>query len=146
MAWIIAQPKEFKLFAENRVIVIRNLVPIDRSHYVRIEENVADIITRFNSIDLVNISMWSEGTKFLYNYFEESSHDRKNVDFVNLKDSLLTQYNNEIKNIFTVNLCLSYEKDMPKIIDLRIFSNLRKLYFVQGFGRENLFPSKSLIL
>ena len=40
--------------------------------------------------------MWWKGLKFLHYYFEESSDDRKNVDFVNLDDSLLTQYNNEV--------------------------------------------------
>ena len=58
LAWIVARYKEFKLFAENRVIVIRNLIPIDRWHYVRAKENVAEIITQFNSIDLVNNNMW----------------------------------------------------------------------------------------
>ena len=99
LAWIVARHKEFKLFVESRVIVrvivIRNLIPIDRWHYVSTKENVADIITGFNSIDLVNNSMWWKGIKFLYCYFEESSHDRKNVDFVNLQDSLLTQYNEQ---------------------------------------------------
>ena len=66
----------------------------------------------------------------MYCYFEESSHDRKNVDFVNLEDSLLAQYNDEVKNICSVNLCLSCEEDVSKIIDLCRFSNLRKLYFV----------------
>ena len=65
----------FKLFLENRVIVIKNLTPIDRWHYVSAKEIVAGIITRFNSIDLVNNSMWWKEPKFLYNYFEESSHD-----------------------------------------------------------------------
>ena len=37
--------------------------------------------------------MWWEGPNILYSYFEKSSHDRKNVDFFNLEDSLLTQYN-----------------------------------------------------
>ena len=32
--------------------------------------------------------------------------------------------------ICSVNLCLSCKKDVPKIIDLSRFSNLRKLYFV----------------
>ena len=82
--------KTFKLFVENRVIVIRNLIPIEKWHYVSTKENVADFITRFNSADLVNNSMWWKGQKFLYYYFEESSHDRKNVDFVNLEDSLQT--------------------------------------------------------
>ena len=99
LTWIVARHKEFKLFVENRVIVIRNLIPIDRWHYVNTKENVADIITRFNSIDLVKNSMWWKGPKFLYCYFEESSHDKKNVDFVNLKDSLLTQYKDEVKNM-----------------------------------------------
>ena len=130
LAWIVARHKEFKPFVENRVILIRNLTPIDRWHYVSTKENVADIITRFNSIDLVNNSMWWKGPKFLYCYFEESSHDRKNVDFVNLEDSLLAQYNDEVKNICSVNLCLSCEEDVSKIIDLCRFSNLRKLYFV----------------
>ena len=96
LTWIVARRKEFKLFAENRVIV-RNLKLIDRWHYASTERNVADIITCFNSIDLVNNSVWWQGPKFLYNYFEESSHDRKNFDFVNLGDFLLTQYNEEIK-------------------------------------------------
>ena len=94
LAWIVVRHKEFKLCVENRVIVrvtvIRNLIPIDRCHYVSTKENVADIITRFNSIDLVSNSMWWKGSKFLYCYFEESSHDRKNVDFINLEDSFLT--------------------------------------------------------
>ena len=74
--------------------------------------------------------MWWKGPKFLQYYFEESSHDRKNVDFVNLDDSLLTQYNNEVKNICSVKLCLSHEKEISKKIDLCRFSNSRKLYFV----------------
>ena len=94
------------------------------------KENVADIITRFYSIDLVNNSMWWKELKLLYCYFGESSHDRKNVDFVNLEDSLLTKYNDEVKNICSVNLCLSCEKDISKITDLCRFCNLRKLYFV----------------
>ena len=103
LAWIVARHKEFKLIVENRVIVIRNLIPIDGWHYVSTKENVADIITRFHSIDLVNNSMWWKGPKFLYCHFEESSHNRKNVDFVNLEDSLLTQYNDEVKNVRSVN-------------------------------------------
>ena len=130
LAWIVARLKEFKSFVENRVIVIRNLTPIDIWHYVSTKENVAEIITRFNSIDLVNNSMWWKGPKFLYCCFEESSRDRKNIDFVNLEDSLLTQYNDEVKNNCSVNLCLSCEEDVLKIIDLCRFSNLRKLYFV----------------
>ena len=55
--------------------------------------------------------MWWKGPKFLYCYFEESSYQRKNVDFVNLEDSLLTQYNDKVKNICSVTLCLSCEKD-----------------------------------
>ena len=100
-----------KLFVENRVIVIRNLIPIKRWHYVSTKENVADFITRFNSVDLANNSMWWKGPKFLHYSFEESSHDRKNVDFVNLKDSLVTQYNDEVKN-----KRLSRDKDISKII------------------------------
>ena len=99
LAWIVVRHKEFKLCVENRVIVrvivIRNLIPIDRCQYVSTKENVADIITRFNSIDLVSNSMWWKRPKFLYCYFEESSHDRKNVDFINLEDSFLTQYNEQ---------------------------------------------------
>ena len=127
---MVARHKEFKLFVENRVIVIRNLIPIERWHYVSTKENVADFITRFNSVDLVNNSMWWKGPKFLYYYFEESSNDRKNVDFVDLEHSLRTQYNDEVKNICSVNLCLSCEKDISKIIDLCRFSNLTKLSFV----------------
>ena len=129
LAWIVARHKGFKLFVENRVIVIRDLIPIDRWQYASTKENVSDIITRFNSIDLVNNRKWWKGPKFLYCYFEESFHDRKNVDFFNLKDSLLAQYNDEVKNICSVNLCLSCE-DILKIIDLCRFSNLRKLCFV----------------
>ena len=66
----------------------------------------------------------------MYYYFEDSSHDGKNVDFVNLEDSLRTQYSDEAKNICSVNLCLTCEKDISKIIDLCRFSILRKLYFV----------------
>ena len=142
MAWIVARQKEFKLFVENRVIVIRNLILIDRWHYVSTKENVADIITRFNSIGLVNNSMWLKGPKFLYCYFEESSHYRKNVDFVNLDDTLLTQYNDEVKNICRVNLCLSCEKDISKIIDFCRFSNLRKLYFVTASGLRFVYNLK----
>ena len=58
LAWIAARHKEFKLFIENSVIVTRNLIPIDRWHYNSTKVNVADIITRFNSINLVNNSMW----------------------------------------------------------------------------------------
>ena len=58
LAWIAARHKEFKLFVENRVIVIRNLIPIKRWHYVSTKENAADFITCFNSADLVNNSMW----------------------------------------------------------------------------------------
>ena len=96
LAWIVAQHKEFNLYVENRVIVVSNLIPIDKWHYVSTKENVADIITPFNSIDLVNNSMWWKGPKLLYCDFEESSHDRKNVDFVNLDDSLLKQYNDKV--------------------------------------------------
>ena len=74
--------------------------------------------------------MWWKGPEFLYYYFEESSHGRKNVDLVNLEDSLLTQYNDEVKNICSVNLCLSCKKYISKIIDLSRFSNLRKFYFL----------------
>ena len=92
--------------------------------YVSTKKNVADIIARLNYIDLVNNSMWWKGPRSLHYYFEQSSHDMKNVDFVNLKDSILTQCNDEVKNI------LSHEKNISKIIDLCRFSNLRKLYFV----------------
>ena len=102
LAWIVARHKEFKLFVENRVIVIRNLIPIDRWHYVSTKENIADILTRFNLIDLVSNSMWWKGPKFLYCYFEKCSLDRKNVNFVNLEDSLMTLYNDEVKNICRV--------------------------------------------
>ena len=61
---IVTRHKEFKLLVENRVIVIRNLIPIERWHYVSTKENVADFITRFNSVDLVNNSMWWKGPKF----------------------------------------------------------------------------------
>ena len=60
-------------------------------------------LSRFNSVDLANNSMWWKGPKFLCYYFEESSHDRKNVDIVNLEDFLLTQYNNEVKNICSMS-------------------------------------------
>ena len=129
LAWIVARYKKFKLFVENRAIIIRNLIPIDRWHYVRAKENVAEIITQFNSIDLVNNNVWRRYI-FLCNYFEESSHGRKNVDFVNLEDSLLTQYNDEVKNICRMNSCLSCKEDLSKITDLFGFSNLRKLFAV----------------
>ena len=58
LTWTAARNKEFKLFVENRVIVIRNLIPIVRWHYISTKENVVDFITRFNSVDLVNNSMW----------------------------------------------------------------------------------------
>ena len=51
LAWIVAPHKEFKLFVENRVIVIRNLIPIERWHYDSTKENVADFITCFKSVD-----------------------------------------------------------------------------------------------
>ena len=54
LAWIVAPHKEFKLFVENRVIVIRNLIPIERWHYDSTKENVADFITCFKSVDLLN--------------------------------------------------------------------------------------------
>ena len=130
LAWIVARHKVFKLFAQNRVTVVRNSIPIERWHYVSTKENVADFVTRFNFVDLVNNSMWWKGPKFLHYYFEGNSHCRENVDFDSLKDSLPTQYNDEVKNICSVNLCLSREKDISKIIDLCRFSNLRKLYFV----------------
>ena len=50
LAWIVAPHKEFKLFVENRVIVIRNLIPIERWHYDSTKENVADFITCFLSL------------------------------------------------------------------------------------------------
>ena len=105
LAWIVARHKEFKLFVENRVIVIINLIAMKRWHYVSTKQKVADFITRFNSVDLANNSMWCKEPKFLSYYFKESSHDKKNVDFVNLKDSPLTQYSDEVKNICSVNLC-----------------------------------------
>ena len=74
--------------------------------------------------------MWWNGPKFLYSYLEEICQGGKIFDFVNLEDSLLTLYNDEVKNICSVNLCSSCEKDISKIIDLRRFGNLRKLYFV----------------
>ena len=58
LPWTAARNKEFKLFVENRVIVIRNLISIVRWHYISTKENVVDFITRFNSVDLVNNSMW----------------------------------------------------------------------------------------
>ena len=90
-AQIVARHKESKFFVENRAIVFRNLIPIDRWHYVSTKENVADIITSFNSIDLVNNNKLRKGPKLLYYYFEERSYDKENIDFVNLEDSLLTQ-------------------------------------------------------
>ena len=54
LAWIVAPYKEFKLFVENRVIVIRNLIPIERWYYDSTKENVADFITCFKSVDLLN--------------------------------------------------------------------------------------------
>ena len=61
-------------------------------------------------MDLVN-NILRKGPKFLYYYFKESSYDRKNVDFVNLEDSLLTQYNDEVKNICSVNMRNCYYVD-----------------------------------
>ena len=56
LTWIVAQHKLFKMCVENRV-VIRNIIPINISYYVSTYENAADIIKRFNSIDLVNNSI-----------------------------------------------------------------------------------------
>ena len=104
LAWIVARHKEFKLFVENRVIVFRNLIPIDRWHYFSTKEDVADIMTHFDSIDLVNNGILWKWPKFLYCYFEERSYHKENVDFVNLEDSLLTQCNDETKIICSVNM------------------------------------------
>ena len=89
LAWIVARHNKFKSFVENRVINVINLISIDRWNYVSTKENVADIITCFNSIAFYSSnSMWWKGPKLSYNYFEESSLHRKNDDFVNLEVKL----------------------------------------------------------
>ena len=43
---IVGQHKEFNLFVENRLFVIRNLIiPIEIWHYVNTKENIVDFIT-----------------------------------------------------------------------------------------------------
>ena len=100
LAWIVVRHKEFKLLVENRVIVTRNLIPIDRWHYVSTKENEADIITPFNSIDLVNNSMWWKGPKLLYCDFEESSHDRRKLMTMKSFKCRLRQYYRKYKSIY----------------------------------------------
>ena len=131
LAWINAYKKEFKPFVENRVNVIRSLVQRESWNYCITKKNPADIITRFNNIDLRSSNMWWDGLKLLYNRIEKNSHVFEDENKFRVDDPFLDEYNNEIKKNCSVNLVLNDTGyDLPKVIDINKLSSSKKLYVI----------------
>ena len=66
LSWIKAYDQEFATFIQNRVIFIREKVKFNLRNYVASQDNIADLITRFESVDLNN-SLWLGGPQLLRN-------------------------------------------------------------------------------
>ena len=65
LSWIKCIKKEYNPFVQNRVIKIRNNVNHAFWNFCSTKENVADIITKFNSHDLLKNTMWWDGPLFI---------------------------------------------------------------------------------
>ena len=60
LGWIKSWKKELNTFCQNRVTEIRNKSDMDKWNYVNTKENPADIITRQNSMNVINHVTWLE--------------------------------------------------------------------------------------
>ena len=66
LSWIKAYDQEFETFIQTRVIFIRENVKFNLWNYVGSQDNPADLITHFQSVDLNN-SLWLDGPQLLRN-------------------------------------------------------------------------------
>ena len=138
LSWIKGVKQEFKLFVQNRVIKIRNNVNQALCNFCNTRENPADIITRFNSHDLLKNSMWWEGPSFINNLKESKLRDQnlcENILFdENSNKQFAEEFNKEVI-VKTQNLSvLSEEKfSIENVINIEQFSDINKLYRVTAW-------------
>ena len=132
LSWIKSLDQEFKTFVQNRVIFIQGKVNFKLWNYVATKENPADLITRFDSIEIngSSNSLWLEGPDFLKN--EDVKEDSSNFGKENLEKLL--------KHESTV-ATFSKKNDKPKesetgihkIIDIGITNNYTYLINVTAW-------------
>lgn len=94
LAWLAAEPNNWKTFISNRVSEIQQLSNVNNWHHVKSVENPADVITRgAYPSELAKNSLWFNGPQWLhnmelpyYNYNVKKSSENNN--FINSEQKL----------------------------------------------------------
>ena len=132
LAWI-QSGKKLKPFEETRVQKIRESVNPNRWFHCKLEENPADVITRFTLLDDDKSNLFYNGPLFLKNFNEEKSIE-VNMDIMN---KIVNDYTGEvIRNNVTRHTLINSKSDLveiAKVIDTNKYCNLRKLFKVTGW-------------
>ena len=111
LSWIKAVYQEFETFVQNRVTFIREKVNYRLWNYVPTSENPADLITRFDSIDVNNStnSLWLEGPKYLV----KQETNELTTNFSKEEACKKKEIFEQMKEVFTMPI-LAKSEEVPK--------------------------------
>ena len=148
LCWVKGKEKSWKPWVENRVVKIRKVVSADNWHFVKGEDNPADIPTRLTvDFDSSFWNCWINGPEFLrstdieffYNSFITNDtlialRDKECRDcFVNnTNNSNTTDCDHDIVTNLSVN-DMGTSVSFYKVIDVNRYSTLNRLIRVIGY-------------
>ena len=148
LCWIRGKEKSWKPWVENRVVRIRKIVSAEKWHFVKGEDNPADIPTRLTvDFDDSFWDHWINGPQFLLSstdltFSDNDSNLTSNEAMIESKTKLICSTATDepkyetlgCNNITNVNLNdLGNSVSLAKVIDINRFSSLTTLIRVTGF-------------
>ena len=135
---------QFKTFAQNRLIAIRNNVHPDNRKCCSTNENPADIITRIKTCDISTDNLWWEGPHFLKNVVEYNNRLRKQTK-IEIDDSLWNSCNERIAKTNSYLVTGEKKKNIENIIDIKNFNTLKKFLIITSWVLRFICNVKSRI-